>query len=136
MGGQSLIVLDTHAIIWWVNGSPALSARARRELRGALAKGPVHASAISAFEIRTAVRRGRLDLGIPVERWFADLAALPELHFQPVTPEIALLAGSFGEEAPADPADRLIAATAIALDAKLLTADSRLRSPGRLKTVW
>ncbi|MEK6243690.1 MAG: type II toxin-antitoxin system VapC family toxin [Pseudomonadota bacterium] len=131
-----MIVLDTHVLIWWVNGSPALKARARREIRGAVVKGPLHASTISAFEIRSAVRRGRLDLGIPVEQWFADLAALPELRFEPVTAEIAVLAGSFGKDAPGDPADRLIAATALALKAKLITADARLRGFPQLQTVW
>ncbi len=131
-----MIVLDTHALIWWVNGGPGLSARARRELRAASAHDPAAVSAISAFEIRTAVRRGRLDLGVPIEQWFADLAALPELRFQPVTTEIAVLAGSFGKDAPGDPADRLIAATALALKAKLVTADARLRRFPQLHTVW
>ena len=131
-----MIVLDTHALVWWVNGSPALSARARREIRGTLANGPAHASTISAFEIRTAVRRGRLDLGVPVEQWFADLRALPELRFEPVSPEIAVLAGSFDEDAPGDPADRLIAATALALGAKLVTADAKLRRFAKVTTVW
>lgn len=131
-----MIVLDTHVLVWWVNGSSALKARARREISAAIANGAVHASTISVFEIRTAVRRGRLDLGVPVEQWFADLAALPELRFQPVTAEIAVLAGSFGKDAPGDPADRLIAATALALKAKLVTADARLREFPQLQTVW
>ena len=131
-----MLVLDTHVLIWWVNGSPALKARARREIHGAVAKGPVHASTISAFEIRTAVRRGRLHLGIPVEQWFAEIAALTELRMQPVTAEIAVLAGSFGTDAPGDPADRLIAATALALKATLVTADARLRAFPQLQTVW
>lgn len=131
-----MLVLDTHVLVWWVDGSPALKARARREIRRAAASGPLQASAISAFEIRTAVRRGRLDLGVPVEQWFDDLAALPELRFQPVTAEIAALAGAFGEDVPGDPADRLIAATTLALKAKLVTADRRLRAFPQLQTVW
>ena len=131
-----MLVLDTHVLVWWVNGSPALKARARREIRAAVAEGPVHASTISAFEIRTAVRRGRLDLGVPIGQWLADLAALPELRFQPISAEIAVLAGSFGKDVPGDPADRLIAATALALKAKLVTADKRLRDWPQLQTVW
>lgn len=127
-----MTLLDTHALVWWANGMPALSARARRVLRS----GPVLASAISAFEIATAVRRGRLDLGVPLDRWFADLAILPELRLQPVTDEIARIAGSFDRTVPGDPADRIIAATAIALGAKLVTADARLRRVPQLQTVW
>lgn len=127
-----MTLLDTHVLVWWVNGMPALSARARHALRGAA----LAASAISAFEIATAVRRGRLDLGVPLDRWFADLAILPELRLQPVTDEIARIAGSFDRIVPGDPADRIIAATAIALGAKLVTADARLRRVPQLQTVW
>lgn len=127
-----MTLLDTHALVWWVNGTPALSERARRAMRGAA----LAASAISAFEIATAVRRGRLDLGAPLDRWFADLAMLPELRLQPVTDEIARIAGSFDRSVPGDPADRIIAATAIALGAKLVTADARLRRVSHLQTVW
>lgn len=131
-----MIVLDTHVLVWWVSGAGRLSPRARRELRSAVPRAPALASAISVLEIATAVRRGRLSLGVPVGQWFADLGALPELRLQPVTADIAALAGSFDEHAPGDPADRLIAATAISLGAKLITADSRLRAMPRLQSAW
>ncbi len=131
-----MIVLDTHVLVWWVSGSKPLSARAKREVRSAQAEGLLRASAISLLEISTAVRRGRLVLGVPLDQWREDLARLPELQLQPVTGEIAVLAGSFEDPAPGDPADRIIAATALALGAKLVTADARLRRLPRLSTVW
>src|SRR2546430_1451268 len=48
----------------------------------------------------------------------------------------AELAGSFDEAFPGDPADRIIAATAIALGFKLVTADARLRRAPQLQAVW
>lgn len=72
-----MILLDTHALIWWVSGIEPLSAKARRAVADALKRGPVSASAISLLEIATAVRRGRLALGVPIEKWFDDLSALP-----------------------------------------------------------
>ena len=131
-----MIVLDTHVLVWWVNGGPALSARARREIRAALAAGPLRVSAISAFEIAAAVRRGRLEIGLPLEQWWTELVRLPELRFEPVTEELARIAGSFDDVAPSDPADRLIAATAIALGARLVTADEKLRRFAQVQTVW
>ena len=131
-----MILLDTHALVWWVNGGPALSSRAQRAIRASLADGPAGVSAISAFEIATAVRRGRLDLGVAAEQWLRDVAILPDLSFLPVTPDIARIAGSFDTTMPGDPADRLIAATALSLGVPLVTADHRLRGYPNLKTVW
>jgi len=131
-----VIVLDTHVLIWWIGGGRKLSARARREMKNAMPESPAEVSAISALEIATAVRRGRLDLGMPVEEWFADLNKLPEVRFRPVSAAMAQLAGSFDPSAPADPADRLIAATAIVLGATLITADDKLRGFPPVRTAW
>ena len=117
-------------------GRLRVTSRARRTIRASLADGPAGASAISAFEIGTAVRRGRLDLGMAAERWLADAALLPDLRFYDVTPEIARVAGSFDASMPSDPGDRLIAATALSLGIPLVTADDKLRRYPHLKTVW
>ena len=131
-----MIVLDTHVLVWWVSGSGRLSVRAKRAIDQGLRRSPAIASTISVLEIVTAVRRGRLELGSPLDQWLADLRALPELQFQPVSGEIAELAGSFDDATPGDPADRIIVATALTLRAKLVTADERLRGSPRVLTVW
>jgi len=136
VGREPVILLDTHALVWWVADAARLSARAKRAIRSALREGHVAASAISLFEIATAIRRGRLVLAVPPEQWIADLRLLPELRFEPVSAEIAEVAGSFDEAVPGDPADRIIAATAIALGLKLVTADKQLRRAPRLQAVW
>jgi PIN domain nuclease of toxin-antitoxin system len=131
-----VIVLDTHILVWWVSDATRLTARARRAIDSALRRGPLIASAISVFEIATAVRRRRLELGVPVDRWLADLLVLPELRIEPVSAAIARLAGEFAEPLPGDPADRLIAATASVLKAKVATADERLRKSPHVAAVW
>jgi len=131
-----VILLDTHVLIWWVSGVQPLSARARRVLNEALQAGPLRASAISVLEITTAVRRGRLVLGVPIERWLEDLLALPDVRFEPVSVDIARLAGSFGDTVHGDPADRIIIATAQILQLRLVTADARLRGSRSVPTIW
>jgi PIN domain nuclease of toxin-antitoxin system len=131
-----LIVLDTHVLIWWVAGAERLSARAKRVIDRRLRQGPVVASAITVLEIATAVRRRRLELGSPLDQWLADLRALPELRFEPVSVEVARLAGSFDDTISRDPADRIILATAQALGAKLVTADERLHASAQVGVVW
>ena len=136
MGYEPVIVLDTHVLVWWVSGSGHLSVRAQRAINQSLRRSPAIVSTISVLEIVTAVRRGRLELESPLAQWLADLRVLPELQFQPVTAEIAEVAGSFDEVTPGDPADRIIVATALTLRAKLVTADSRLRESPSVVTVW
>ena len=131
-----MLVLDTHVLVWWVSGAARLSARARRELKAATARAPAIVPAISIFEVATAARRGRLELSVPVDEWLADVQSLPEIRVQPLDAAIAALAASFGDEAPGDPADRMIAATAVALRATLLTADARLRALPGLRSAW
>lgn len=131
-----MIVLDTHALVWWATGAPALSARARRALQSATRRQPAVASAISVYEIATAVRRGRLQFSIALDQWLSDLRALPELRTEPVTADIAQRAGALEPSLPGNPADRIIVATAMQLHARLLTADERLRKARPVETVW
>lgn len=131
-----MIVLDTHVLVWWVSGSRRLSAKAARAVRAALRTGPVAVATVSVLEIATAVRRGRLQLSVPFEGWLEDLRSLPEIAFQPLSFEIAKAAGALGDEVPGDPADRIIAATAIHLEAGLVTADEGLSKVASVRCVW
>jgi PIN domain nuclease of toxin-antitoxin system len=131
-----LILLDTHVAVWWLAESPALSSVARRAIRKHAAPGQIAVSAISVLEIATAVRRGRLQFTMPVEQWLSDLRCIPELRLEPVSAEIAAMAGSLPEPMHGDPADRLIVATATVLGVSLVTADERLRSLEAPTTIW
>lgn len=131
-----MIVLDTHVLLWWFSAPERLSNRARRAVTDALRRGPVVASVISVFEIATAVRRGRLELSLSLEQWLELLQKLPELRVEPVSAEIAHAAGRFPDSVPGDPADRIIAATALALGAKLISADTLMRKSPILQVVW
>ena len=131
-----MIVLDTHALIWWVSEPGKLSAKARRLIRSAAAREEIIASTISTFEIVTLVRRERLQLNVDIDRWLAALQAIPEFRFQPITIEIARVAAAFDSKFPGDPADRFVAATARVVGAQLVSADRRIRAAAVVETVW
>jgi PIN domain nuclease of toxin-antitoxin system len=131
-----VIVLDTHVLVWWVAEPGKLSLRARRAVKTGVAARALVTSAISIFEIATLLRRGRLVLGTDTDRWFHALHALPELTVEPVSAEVASAAGACPDDFPGDPADRIIAATARVLGAKLVTADRSLRSAFADSTIW
>jgi PIN domain nuclease of toxin-antitoxin system len=136
VGDESLIVLDTHVLVWWVSGTHRLSVRAKRSIDREVKRGPVILSTISVLEIATAVRRERLTLGVSLHVWLADLMTLPELGFEPVSVAIAEMAGAMRDAMHGDPADRIIVATAKLIGAKLVTAADRLRGTPEVAPIW
>jgi PIN domain nuclease of toxin-antitoxin system len=119
-----VILLDTHVALWLTADSRSLGRRSRRIAKQAAASDELAISAVSFWEIALLIAKGRLrppDTPQEMRRQILGEGAI-EL---PLTGAIAILAGEL-EGLHADPADRFIAATAIAHDATLMTADERL----------
>ena len=132
-----MIVLDTHVLIWWVNGdAKRLSRKARQMLAEHGKRRELLVSSISVFEIATLARRGRLRFNASVSEWLGSIRKLPEYHIEPVTDDIAERAGQFGDAFPGDPADRIIAATAIMRRVPLVTRDGNLGAIEHVQTIW
>jgi len=132
-----LIVLDTHALIWWVSGSRKLPPVTKQLLDAETdPSGEVHVSAISAWEIAMLVRAGRLELTLDVSDWIAKCEAAPFIRFVPVDNRIALRSVELPSFPHSDPADRIIVATALTLGASLVTSDKRLASYDPIRTIW
>jgi PIN domain nuclease of toxin-antitoxin system len=131
-----LILLDTHAWVWWVGSPEHLSPRARRALDKAATGEGLFVSSISTWEVALLVAKGRLRLSTPVASWIGASEALPFLRFVPVDNAIALLAVTLPGPLHDDPADRIIAATALSLGAELVTKDRRLIEYPHLRTLW
>ena len=137
MGVGPVIVLDTHAFVWWVASPDRLPRKARARLDRAAGDGEaLRVSSISAWEVAMLAARGRLELTMEVGAWLAAAEALPLLAFVPVDNAVALRAVSLPETLPRDPADRIIAATALGLGATLVTGDERLRGYRPLPVLW
>jgi PIN domain nuclease of toxin-antitoxin system len=132
-----MILLDTHVLVWWVDGDTRkLSRKARQALEHNSTRSELLVASISIFEIATLERRGRLRFKIPASEWLAQVRRLPEYRIEPLTDDIAERAGQFGDTFPGDPADRMIAATALLRGVPLVTYDERLRETGHLTTIW
>jgi PIN domain nuclease of toxin-antitoxin system len=132
-----MIVLDTHALVWWVAGETKnFSRKARQLLEQHGKRNELLISSISIFEIVTLERRGRLRFRVSASEWLDQVRLLPEYRIEPLTDDIAERAGQFGDAFPGDPADRLIAATALVRGVPLVTHDERLQGIEHLKTVW
>lgn len=132
-----MILLDTHALVWWVSDPKRVPVKARRLIERAVEeRDPVAVSSISIWEIVQLVARGRLTLTVDADTWIASVEALPFLTFIPVDNRIATRSVRLEKFPHRDPADRMIVATALGLGAALVTADDRLRAYRAVRTVW
>jgi PIN domain nuclease of toxin-antitoxin system len=124
VGRIEVILLDTHAAVWFANDTKDLGRRTNAVLDNALAEGALAISAISMWEIALlhAKKRLRLRESPAVLRGELLTAGVIEL---PLTGEIALRSIDL-DGLSADPADRFIAATAITHNATLVTVDEQL----------
>lgn len=132
-----MILLDTHAWIWWVSSPDRLPAPAREAIAASLGRDePIRVSAISAWEVAMLVERGRLDLSLTTDEWIGRSYAALEIEFLPVDPWTAVRSVTLDGFPHGDPADRMIVATALAHGATLVTADARLRGYEPVSTLW
>jgi len=131
-----MIVLDTCAMIFDDLDPERMGRRACRALDAASARGTAACSDISLWEIAMLAARGRLDPGTDVITFIDLVVTSRNLQVLPITPEVAHLSASYRGFAHADPADRIIASTALFLRAPLLTPDARLRAVKGLKVLW
>ena len=128
-----MIVLDTHAWIWWVSDPQKLGRAAKREIHRTTKIG---VPAVCCMEVATLAARGRITLDRPPLRWLQDSLALDRMDLLALTPAVAVKAAELPAEFPGDPADRLIAATAILHSALLITKDQNIREASIVRTAW
>jgi len=126
-----VIVLDTHAWVWWMSEPKRLSRVAARAIERA---DTIGVCTMSVFELVGRVQQGRIQLTQPARGWVRQALAHDRVTSLPLSVEVALDAAQLRFEG--DPADRIIYATARAEDAQLVTRDERLRAFDRERTVW
>lgn len=81
------------------------------------------------------VERGRLDIDRPLDLWLAEVESHPLISVLHITARIAAESVRLGEDFHNDPADQIIVATARCFGLRLITADERIRSWGRVLLV-
>jgi PIN domain nuclease of toxin-antitoxin system len=128
-----MIVLDTHAWLWWVSDPARLGRAAAREIDRAKAIG---IPAICCLEVAVAATRGKIALDRPALEWLHAALALPLVELMVLTPAIAAKAAEWPASFPGDPADRLIAATAVIESALLITKDRQIRGQPGVRSAW
>jgi PIN domain nuclease of toxin-antitoxin system len=131
-----MIVLDTHAWIWWVSAPESLPSKVQNEIDRNLAIDSVVVSTFSTWEIAILVAKGKLQFAIDLGKWITQSEQIPGFTFQPVTNAIAIASVNLPGQFHPDPADRLIVATARILGATLITGDEKIRNYAHVRTLW
>lgn len=128
-----MILLDTHAWLWWVADPSKLSRKAYAEIKRA---DRIGISAISCLEVATAAAKGRISIDRGVLDWLEQALAQPAVELLPLTPAISVKATQLGAAFHGDPADRIIVATALLEAAVLVTKDARILNYAAVPTIW
>lgn len=121
-----MIILDTHVLVWTVEDDPRLGQTARRKIDEESTEGQILLPAISLWEIAMLVARDRLALGQDIRSWVDRVLELQGIELAALLPQISLDAVALPGNFHADPADRMIVATARFHGATLLTADRQI----------
>jgi len=133
-----MIVLDTHALIWWVSGDSKLSVRARKVIESEMTVdgGKILISAITAWEIAMLINKNHLVLTMDLNEWLDTVVSIDAVQFVPIDNEVAIQSVQLPGDFHPDPADRMITALARHYSAMLVTSDDKIRNYRHVKTIW
>ena len=128
---MSDVLLDTCAIIWIGHDQP-LSEGAEHILNECQPDGRrALMSPFSAWELGMLVSKGRLRLSAPVIHWFERFRQRSGAHIADLSPQILAESSFLPGQPPSDPADRVLIATARAMDLTLITRDQAVLEYGQ-----
>ncbi|MCC6469879.1 MAG: type II toxin-antitoxin system VapC family toxin [Alphaproteobacteria bacterium] len=126
------VLLDTCAIIW-LGGGARMSAASIAAINQAAVSGEVFVSPISAWEIGYVHADPRKDVSFQPSPavWFQAFLLRAGVRLVPITVNAATEAATLPGPIHADPADRLLIATARELGASIVTRDRKILDYGR-----
>jgi PIN domain nuclease of toxin-antitoxin system len=121
------VLLDTHYWVWLqFDVKDRIAAKTLKAIDAAAASGSLLLSAISVWEVAMLEAKHRLQLFSECDQWVKRALATPGLTLVPLTPEIAIQSTRLPGTIHGDPSDRIIAATARVMGARLATCDEKL----------
>lgn len=128
-----MMLLDTHALIWWTLDPAMLSRRAKKACERIQEEG-VCLSSISIWEIGIKIKNKKLNIGISLEEYLGMLRTMNTVEIIPVDENIWIESINLDWE-NRDPADRVIVATAKIRGLSILSKDEKIRKFYK-RTIW
>jgi PIN domain nuclease of toxin-antitoxin system len=130
-----VILVDTHIVVWLAFDQAQLSKKARAAINDARQNGEGLAiSDITLLELATLSSKGRIRLDISLESFLREVEA--RFIVLPISGRACVRVLGLPAAYPKDPADRIIAATALVEGLRLLTADREIRRSRAVQTIW
>jgi PIN domain nuclease of toxin-antitoxin system len=126
------ILLDSHALFWFIDGNARLSPAARDAIQDA--GNVVYVSAVTAWEIASKFRLGKWPLAQVLASDLARIMSAFSFEPLPLSLEHARHAGALPNP-HRDPFDRMLAAQAEIEDIPLVTADPAFRH-FKVRILW
>lgn len=128
-----MYLLDTCTLIWLVSQQDSLTETVKNTLRNNV--GNLYVSAISAFEIAIKTVKGKLELPLPPDEWFKEAVRFHGIGEIPITSNIACKSALL-PRLHNDPCDRIIVATALLEDMKIITKDKSFSEYPGAVVIW
>lgn len=128
------LLLDTCCVIWAVSDPGAISEAARRLLTAD--ESEIYVSVISVAELACAVERRRITIDRHWKKWFRCYVELNNWQVKKISLDVMEEAYSLPDTFHADPADRIITATARLNGFTILTADRKILAYPHVNSAW
>ncbi|HXC31278.1 MAG TPA: type II toxin-antitoxin system VapC family toxin [Verrucomicrobiae bacterium] len=130
-----MILVDTHVVVWLALDPSSLSKTARAAIDEARKnEGGLAISDITLLELTALVAKGRVRLDISLESFLQEVEA--RFVVLPMSARACARTTQLPADYPKDPADRILAATALVEGLSLLTADRAIRRTKAVQTIW
>jgi PIN domain nuclease of toxin-antitoxin system len=127
-----VVLLDSHVLVWLALDAKRLSRPAAKAIHASRRRllADISLREVAVLSMKTVVLDGN------IHEWLTSAIETFDLEVIAIDPRIAARSTHIAQNFHGDPADQLIAATAIEFDVPLITADAKLRASPALRTIW
>ena len=130
-----MILLDTHVVLWLAFEPEKVSRKAHRRINEArVGNEGLAVCGITLLELATLASKGRFQVDMKIEEFLEDVET--KFMVLPITGRASARALELPSSYPKDPADRIIAATALTEGLTLITADQRIMDSRAVPILW
>jgi PIN domain nuclease of toxin-antitoxin system len=130
------VVADSHAILWYVQGSNRLSEEASSALASAEVGDGIVVSVATIVDLWYVTQTTERVISDALARLRDVLAESASVHLHPIDVSVADAVTSIPREVLTDPWCRFIVATATALEVPLVTRDRAIAKAALVETIW